>query len=93
MGKRAQKTTSQRNMENPWFPCQESGTAKTHTHAHSVSESLLGAQSKGEGSDKNNQCSSALEIHIQKTSLGLYYLFSTCNIEFVWLEILKLKVA
>lgn len=32
MGKRTQKTNSQRNMENPWFPCQESGTAKTHTH-------------------------------------------------------------
>ena len=36
--------------------------SKTHTHMHTHSvESLQGAQSKGEGSDKNYQCSSALE--------------------------------
>ena len=31
--KEPKKRTSQRNMENPWFPCQESGT-HTHTHTH-----------------------------------------------------------
>lgn len=46
--------------------------SKTHTHAHSVSESLLGAQSKGEGSDKNNQCS-ALEIQIKEKPLGFFF--------------------
>ena len=67
--KEPKKRTSQRNMENPWFPCQESGT-HTHTHTDSVSESLLGAQSRGEGSDKNNQRGSASESQIGENSLG-----------------------